>query len=164
MLQIQLNIGLTPSLHELMLRLLDAADKHKFAIPATAGEIKPQEQTKEEPKATAAKAAEEATTEAPTEAKSQEAQPIKKAYSDADLREEMHKIRLRIEGEDYATNKQRKEVKLYHAKLTALFKRIALQYGADKPTLIAAESSKAFVDCLQGIIIDGDEVVQAIPF
>lgn len=87
-----------------------------------------------------------------------------KAYTAADVRDAMHRCRLRIEGADYETNPDSEGRKLYHKALNTKFKRIAESLGYDKPTLLPAELIDGFIAQTESIVIENGEVTDKAPF
>lgn len=87
-----------------------------------------------------------------------------KVYTAADVRDAMHRCRLRIEGADYETNPDSEGRKLYHKALNTKFKRIAESLGYDKPTLLPAELIDGFVAQTECIVIENGEVTDKAPF
>lgn len=89
--------------------------------------------------------------------------PAKK-YTAADVRDAMHRCRLRIEGADYDTNPESEGRKLYHKALNTKFKRIAESLGYDKPTLLPAELIDGFIAQTESIVVENGEVTDKAPF
>lgn len=89
--------------------------------------------------------------------------PAKK-YTAADVRDAMHRCRLRIEGDDYDTNPESEGRKLYHKALNTKFKRIAESLGYDKPTLLPAELIDGFIAQTESIVVENGEVTDKAPF
>lgn len=89
--------------------------------------------------------------------------PVKK-YTAADVRDAMHRCRLRIEGDDYDTNPESEGRKLYHKALNTKFKRIAESLGYDKPTLLPAELIDGFIAQTESIVVENGEVTDKAPF
>lgn len=87
-----------------------------------------------------------------------------KVYTAADVRDAMHRCRLRIEGADYETNPDSEGRKLYHKALNTKFKRIAESLGYDKPTLLPAELIDGFIAQTESIVIENGEVTDKAPF
>lgn len=89
--------------------------------------------------------------------------PAKK-YTAADVRDAMHRCRLRIEGADYENNRESEGRKLYHKALNTKFKRIAESLGYDKPTLLPAELIDGFIAQTESIVVENGEVTDKAPF
>lgn len=87
-----------------------------------------------------------------------------KVYTAADVRDAMHRCRLRIEGADYETNPDSEGRKLYHKALNTKFKRIAESLGYDKPTLLPAKLIDGFIAQTECIVIENGEVTDKAPF
>lgn len=80
-----------------------------------------------------------------------------KELTEQDIREAMDKARKRIEGEDYKDNTESEGYQKYHRQLTSMFKNIAAELGAEKPSALPAEQRQAFIsecDLLQ-VMEDG---------
>ena len=92
------------------------------------------------------------------EAPEQEPKPEKpKELTEQDIREAMDKTRKRIEGEDYKDNTESEGYQKYHRQLTSMFKNIAAELGAEKPSALPVEQRQAFIsecDLLQ-VMEDG---------
>ena len=101
----------------------------------------------------------------PTE-KAAPAEPAEvKAPTVADVRAAMDRCRKRIEGENYATDTKSEGYQKYHKALTAEFKRISALLGSDKPSGLAEDQRRSFIDeaNLLDIMEDGS-IGKPIPF
>lgn len=87
-----------------------------------------------------------------------------KTYTAADVRDAMHRCRLRIEGPDYENNPDSEGRKLYHKALNTKFKRIAESLGYEKPTLLPAELIDGFIAQTECIVIEDGKVTDKAPF
>lgn len=91
-------------------------------------------------------------------------QPQKATYTEEDVREAMHKCRLRIEGADYKDNPQGEGYTKWHKNLTAFFKNMSARLGYDRPSELPVELRKAFIDECADIIIGEDGLLTSVPF
>lgn len=102
-----------------------------------------------------------------TEPQAPEPEPTegKAGYSEEDVREAMHKCRLRIEGPDYKENTLAPGYVKHHRNLTQMFKNIASRLGYDKPSALPAELRKTFIDECEDIIVGDDgSLLTKVPF
>ena len=73
--------------------------------------------------------------------------PASKFPTAADLRKAMNDLRDRIEGEDYANEKNTDaKVKALHRLVTSTLKNVAALFGAEKPSEIVEDKRQAFMD------------------
>lgn len=72
------------------------------------------------------------------------------------LRAAIAQVRIRIEGEDYMTNKSSERVKKYHRAIGDMCKVIAAELGADIPTKLPDEKRTAFLKELEAIAVGED--------
>lgn len=88
-----------------------------------------------------------------------------KAPTVADVRAAMDRCRKRIEGENYATDTKSEGYQKYHKALTAEFKRISALLGSDKPSGLAEDQRRSFIDeaNLLDIMEDGS-IGKPVPF
>lgn len=68
----------------------------------------------------------------------------------------MDRTRKRIEGEDYKTNTASEAYAKYHKRLTAAFKSIAAQLGADRPSTLPREKRGEFIDTCTLLVLAAD--------
>lgn len=88
-----------------------------------------------------------------------------KPLTEEDVRAAMHRIRQRIEGEDYKENTTGEKYKKYHKALSTQFKQIAVLLGAEKPSLLPADKRKDFIqECEQLEILEDGTIGVAAPF
>lgn len=81
-----------------------------------------------------------------------------------EIREAMHRTRLKFEGEDYKENSAGEGYKKYHRALTAQFKQIALALGFEKPSMInTAEKVDAFNAECEALILDENGLITPPP-
>lgn len=100
----------------------------------------------------------EAPAEEPKPEAKEEPTPEKpKELTEQDIREAMDKTRKRIEGEDYKDNTESEGYQKYHRQLTSMFKNIAAELGAEKPSALPVEQRQAFIsECdLLNVMEDG---------
>lgn len=100
------------------------------------------------------------------EAPDNSASPVEKAsYTEQDIRDAMHRCRVRIEGEDYKVNTDSEGYSKYHKNLTQMFKNMSATLGYDKPSALPAELRHSFIAMCDDIIIgDNGELTQKLPF
>lgn len=169
---IQVNIGVTPEVVQLVTAIL-AKQPAQIVAPGTVVSNEPQP----EPQAAAKKTRKgkgEATAEAPandTAGEQQEAetptdqpepQPEPEAEAETtnrelteeDVREAMHKVRQRIEGENYKENTDSENYKKYHRVLTQTFKNISALLGSDKPSTLPADQRAAFINEINALVVN----------
>ena len=166
---IQVNIGVTPEVVQLVTAIL-AKQPAQIVAPGTVVSNEPQP----EPQAAAKKTRKgkgEATAEAPANdaaAEQQEAetptdqpepQPEAEAetnreLTEEDVREAMHKVRQRIEGENYKENTDSENYKKYHRVLTQTFKNISALLGSDKPSTLPADQRAAFINEINALVVN----------
>jgi hypothetical protein len=86
-------------------------------------------------------------------------------YTEEDIREAMHKTRLRIEGEDYKTNTDGEAYKRYHRQLTGAFKNIASTLGAEKPSALPPDKREDFIrQCEELTVSESGNLEVPLPF
>lgn len=116
----------------------------------------PQLETKPEPQPEVAAPAETA----PVTEQAQE-----KECTEEDVREAIHRVRKRIEGENYKEKPDSELYQKWHRRLTGWFKQVALQFGSDKPsTLPDSESRAKFIKCCDAVYVKDDELTEDCPF
>lgn len=103
--------------------------------------------------------------EAPAESAAPAAPAEVKAPTVADVRAAMDRCRKRIEGENYATDTKSEGYQKYHKALTAEFKRISALLGSDKPSGLAENQRRSFIEeaNLLDIMEDGS-IGKPVPF
>lgn len=165
---IQVNIGVTPEVVQLVTAIL-AKQPAQIVAPGTVVSNEPQP----EPQAAAKKTRKgkgEATAEAPAndaagdqqEAETPTDQPEPEAEAETanrelteeDVREAMHKVRQRIEGENYKENTDSENYKKYHRVLTQTFKNISALLGSDKPSTLPADQRAAFINEINALVVN----------
>ena len=111
----------------------------------------------------AAPAEQQAEEPAPAEPAEQPAQ--KKEYTEVDVRAAMHKVRQRIEGENYKEQPDSEGYKKWHKVLTGWFKNTAAFCGAEKPSALPDSQSRyQFIQCCERVKVVNDELVEDLPF
>lgn len=151
-INVQVNLGLTEQMAAVVNAILEQLQPKGFgryqesAQPATIEEPKP--------------------VEAPAEAKPETAQAeAPKALTEEDIRKAMHEARQRIEGEDYKEHTDSEAYKKYHKQLTAQFKNIAAELGADKPSLLPEDKRASFISsCKELTVLDDGTIGVVVPF
>ncbi len=169
---IQVNIGVTSEVVQLVTAIL-AKQPAQIVAPGTVVSNEPQP----EPQAAAKKTRKgkgEATAEAPandaageqqeaeTPTDQPEPQPEPEAeaenanreLTEEDVREAMHKVRQRIEGENYKENTDSENYKKYHRVLTQTFKNISALLGSDKPSTLPADQRAAFINEINALVVN----------
>lgn len=103
---------------------------------------------------------------APDEPAAPAEQPAqKKEYTEVDVRDAMHRVRQRIEGENYKEQPDSDGYKKWHKVLTAWFKNTAAVCGADKPSALPDSDSRyKFIQCCDNVKVENDKLVQDCPF
>ena len=100
---------------------------------------------------------------APAEPAEQPAQ--NKEYTEVDVRAAMHKVRQRIEGENYKEQPDSEGYKKWHKVLTGWFKNTAVFCGAEKPSALPDSQSRyQFIQCCENVKVKNDELVEDCPF
>ena len=125
-------------------------------------EPKPEVENKQE-EAAVAQTEQPAAEPAPAEPAEQQAQ--NKEYTEVDVRAAMHKVRQRIEGENYKEQPDSEGYKKWHKVLTGWFKNTAAFCGAEKPSALPDSKSRyQFIQCCEGVKVVNDELVEDCPF
>ena len=88
-----------------------------------------------------------------------------KEYTEVDVRAAMHKVRQRIEGENYKEQPDSEGYKKWHKVLTTWFKNTAAFCGAEKPSALPDSQSRyQFIRSCEGVKVVNDELVEDCPF
>lgn len=125
-------------------------------------QLKPEVENKQE-EAAVAQTEQPAAKPAPAEPAEQPAQ--NKEYTEVDVRAAMHKVRQRIEGENYKEQPDSEGYKKWHKVLTGWFKNTAAFCGAEKPSALPDSKSRyQFIQCCEGVKVVNDELVEDCPF
>lgn len=103
---------------------------------------------------------------APAEPAAPAEQPAQnKEYTEVDVRAAMHKVRQRIEGENYKEQPDSEGYKKWHKVLTTWFKNTAAFCGAEKPSALPDSKSRyQFIRSCEGVKVVNDELVEDCPF
>lgn len=162
---IQVNIGVTPEVVQLVTAILTKQAPAAIQVPAPASE---QENTAAAPgKGRGRKKPDPAPAPESQEPANQEAAPEpapasqepNKELTEEDVREAMNRARCRIEGEDWKDNTDGDLYKKYHRQLNATFKNISALLGADKPSALPADKRADFIaECDLLIVNDKGEI------
>lgn len=179
-IQISVTVGLTKELHGLLSEAL-GRQREGAGAPGPAGEGKGAEQrtapqtwpeeaapaTAQEPQQRPEEAVlpqPQPEAAAPVSSPGQEGQE-EKEYTVVDVRAAMDRARMRIEGADYKENPGSEAYQKWHKALTGWFKSTSAVFGAEKPSLLPdSESRRKFVECCNGLRVDGGELVEDLPF
>lgn len=110
-------------------------------------------------------APEEQQAEVPAPAEPAEQPAQNKEYTEVDVRAAMHKLRQRIEGENYKEQPDSEGYKKWHKVLTGWFKNTAAVCGAEKPSALPDSNSRyRFIQCCENVKVVNDELVNDCPF
>ena len=103
--------------------------------------------------------------EEPAPAEPAEQTAHNKEYTEVDVRAAMHKVRQRIEGENYKEQPDSEGYKKWHKVLTGWFKKTAAFCGAEKPSALPDSQSRyQFIQCCEHVKVENDELVEDLPF
>lgn len=175
---IEINVKVTISMENALLGVLTKLmnrEEAPEAVPAPkprkqAKQVEQEPQPKpevENPQASGQDAAapveQQAAEPAPAEPAEQPAQ--NKEYTEVDVRAAMHKVRQRIEGENYKEQPDSEGYKKWHKVLTGWFKNTAAFCGAEKPSALPDSKSRyQFIKCCENVKVVNDELVEDCPF
>ena len=163
-INVNVSIGVTPEVVALVTSIL-TKKPGQIVVPGVVSDTKPEEAA-QTPVRKTRKAKGEAAAEAPvdqqeeeTPADQSEPQPEAEAetnreLTEEDVREAMHKVRQRIEGENYKENTDSENYKKYHRVLTQTFKNISALLGSDKPSTLPADQRAAFINEINALIVN----------
>lgn len=163
-INVNVSIGVTPEVVALVTSIL-TKQPGQIVVPGVVSDTKPEEAA-QAPVRKTRKAKGEAAAEAPvdqqeeeTPADQPEPQPEAEAetnreLTEEDVREAMHKVRQRIEGENYKENTDSENYKKYHRVLTQTFKNISALLGSDKPSTLPADQRAAFINEINALIVN----------
>lgn len=158
-LTINIKLGITPELADLMAKFLAKGPAPVSAAPAmpAAPEENPDPAA---PVKKSRKKAEPAPEPAPEPKPGHAIDPTDDTPetiadpTEEDVRAAMHKTRQRIEGEDYKDDTESEGYKKYHSRLTKEFKALSKKLsGQEKPSALPPELRKAFIDGCEDIVI-----------
>lgn len=163
-MEITVTLELGQSFTDFMVRLSNLATERSAELTALLTPLPATPVAPAQPEAPAASDLPFQTEEPAAEPQAPAAEAPAKKYTAADVREAMHRCRLRIEGPDYENNTESEGRKLYHKALNTKFKRIAESLGYDKPTLLPAELIDGFIAQTECIVVENGEVTDKAPF
>ncbi len=161
-LTINIKLGITPELADLMAKFLAKGPAPVSAAPAMPAAPEENPDPAPAPAAPAKKSrkkAEPAPEPAPEPKPGHAIDPtddMPETVADPteeDVRAAMHKTRQRIEGEDYKDDTESEGYKKYHSWLTKEFKALSKKLsGQEKPSALPPELRKAFIDGCEDIV------------
>ena len=168
-INVNVSIGVTPEVVALVTSIL-TKQLDQIVVPGVVSNTKPEEAA-QAPVRKTRKAKGEAAAEAPaadapvdqqeeeTPADQPEPQPEAEAetnreLTEEDVREAMHKVRQRIEGENYKENTDSENYKKYHRVLTQTFKNISALLGSDKPSTLPADKRADFISEINALVVN----------
>jgi len=168
-INVNVSIGVTSEVVQLVTAIL-AKQPAQIVAPGTVVSNEPQPEPQAAAKKTR-KGKSEATAEAPAndaageqqeaETPTDQPEPQPEAEAEAnrelteeDVREAMHKVRQRIEGENYKENTDSENYKKYHRVLTQTFKNISALLGSDKPSTLPADQRAAFINEINALVVN----------
>ena len=158
-INVKVTIGMENALLGVLTKLMIREDAPE-AVPA----LKPSKQAEQveeipQPKPEVENPQAEPAPAEPTAPAEQPAQ--KKEYTEVDVRAAMHRVRQRIEGENYKEQPDSEGYKKWHKVLTAWFKNTAAVCGADKPSALPDSDSRyKFIQCCENVKVENDELVE----
>ena len=146
-INVNVSIGVTPEVVALVTSIL-TKQPGQIVVPGVVSDTKPEEAA-QAPVRKTRKAKGEAAAEAP-EAEAE----TNRELTEEDVREAMHKVRQRIEGENYKENTDSENYKKYHRVLTQTFKNISALLGSDKPSTLPADQRAAFINEINALVVN----------
>lgn len=171
---IEINVKVTIGMENALLGVLTKL-MNREAAPEAVPAPKPRKQAKqveqepqpkpevENPQAEPAVPQTEQPEAEPTATAEQPAQS--KEYTEVDVRAAMHRVRQRIEGENYKEQPDSEGYKKWHKVLTTWFKNTAAFCGAEKPSALPDSKSRyQFIRSCEGVKVVNDELVEDCPF
>ena len=172
-INVKVTIGMENALLGVISKLMNREAAHE-AVPAPkprkqAKQVEQEPQPKpevENPQAEAAAPQTEQPAAEPAAPAAPAAQPAQsKEYTEVDVRAAMHKVRQRIEGENYKEQPDSEGYKKWHKVLTGWFKNTAAFCGAEKPSALPDSDSRyKFIQCCENVKVVNDELVEDCPF
>lgn len=166
-INVNVSIGVTPEVVALVTSIL-TKQPGQIVVPGVVSDTKTEEAAtapvRKTRKAKGEAAAEAPATDAPVDQQEEETpadqpEPQPEAEAEAnrelteeDVREAMHKVRQRIEGENYKENTDSENYKKYHRVLTQTFKNISALLGSDKPSTLPADQRAAFINEINALV------------
>lgn len=174
---IEINVKVTIGMENALLGLISKFTENREAAPEAGPAPKPRKQAKqveqepqpkpevENPQAEAAAPQTEQPAAEPAPAAPAEQPAQNKEYTEVDVRAAMHKVRQRIEGENYKEQPDSEGYKKWHKVLTGWFKNTAAFCGAEKPSALPDSKSRyQFIQCCEHVKVENDELVEDCPF
>ena len=140
-INVNVSIGVTPEVVALVTSIL-TKQPGQIVVPGVVSDTKPEE---------AAQAPVRKTRKAKGEAAAENAN---RELTEEDVREAMHKVRQRIEGENYKENTDSENYKKYHRVLTQTFKNISALLGSDKPSTLPADKRADFISEINALVVN----------
>ena len=140
-INVNVSIGVTPEVVALVTSIL-TKQPGQIVVPGVVSDTKHEE---------AAQAPVRKTRKAKGEAAAENAN---RELTEEDVREAMHKVRQRIEGENYKENTDSENYKKYHRVLTQTFKNISALLGSDKPSTLPADQRAAFINEINALVVN----------
>ena len=171
---IEINVKVTIGMENALLGLISKFTENREVAREAGPAPKPRKQAKqveqepqpkpevENPQAAAAPQTEQPAAEpaAPAEQPAQN-----KEYTEVDVRAAMHKVRQRIEGENYKEQPDSEGSKKWHKVLTGWVMNTAAFCGAEKPSALPDSDSRyKFIQCCENVKVENDELVEDCPF
>ena len=162
---IRVDLGVTRELSELVYTILGSChgkrqepDNEPAPAPAAESPVEPEPPVEPVPTVEVAVSAPEPPAEPAEPAAPRE-------LTEQDVRDAMHRARQRIEGENYKNEADGDAYKRYHKPLTALFKKMALSLGSDKPSALPADKRAQFIEECDTLSVGPEgEIQQELPF
>lgn len=168
---IRVDLGVTRELSELVYTILGAChgkrqEPGNEPAPVPSAEFHVEPEPSVEPESPVEP---EPTVEVAVSAPEPPAEPAEPAapreLTEQDVRDAMHRARQRIEGENYKNEADGDAYKRYHKPLTALFKKMALSLGSDKPSALPADKRAQFIEECDTLSVGPEgEIQQELPF
>ena len=140
-INVNVSIGVTPEVVALVTSIL-TKQPGQIVVPGVVSDTKPEE---------AAQAPVRKTRKAKGEAAAENAN---RELTEEDVREAMHKVRQRIEGENYKENTDSENYKKYHRVLTQTFMNISALLGSDKPSTLPADKRADFISEINALVVN----------
>ena len=153
-INVNVSIGVTPEVVALVTSIL-TKQPDQIVVPGVVSDTKPEEAAAEAPATDAPVDQQEEETPADQPEPQPEAEAeTNRELTEEDVREAMHKVRQRIEGENYKENTDSENYKKYHRVLTQTFKNISALLGSDKPSTLPADQRAAFINEINALVVN----------
>lgn len=169
-INVKVTIGMENALLGVLTKLMNR-EAAPEAVPAPkprkqAKQVEQEPQPKPEVKKPQAEPAVPQTEQPAAEPTATAEQPAQsKEYTEVDVRAAMHRVRQRIEGENYKEQPDSEGYKKWHKVLTGWFKKTAAFCGAEKPSALPDSQSRyQFIQCCEHVKVENDELVEDCPF